>query len=942
MIGLFNLENEWFIAKDESNEGKKKGYEKAIAESAVPAFVPSIIQQFFPDYHGVAYYWCKFTPRFDKAETDRVLLKFGGADYKAEVWLNGEFLGEDEGGETPFEFEVTDKVKLEQENLLAVRIINPADKTIDGLTLMNIPHRNKEVVKRAGSTLNHGGLWYSVSLEVVPSASIDDYYLLGDYKTGELSLTVTTYSERDLDGTLTLAVGERSGLGGKVGEKSIPVTVKKGKSNHEISFVVPDVKPWSTDNPFLYDITITLSTKYGEHEKKQRFGFREFLVKDGFFYLNGKKIFLKSAHTGNAFPIGQMFPVRPEQIRQDLIYAKASGFNTLRSIAGMFRPEQIDVADEIGLLLYEECFASWCMSYSAIDTWKNSDEFKEMLSRHPSIPVGEESDLAWRWENATAKMVKRDRNRTSIVVWGMLNETFESSIFRTAVAFLPKLRALDTARTVILSSGRWDNDYLIGSVSNPFSNEWEKAFGDEGERNQPIEQHCGVNVGDVHFYPQAPINEEDANRIRTLGQDCGKAKFFSEFGVGAQFNVIEEYKNFVQHGERTDLEDSAWLYRQSVDFERDFYRLGLDKLYPFPESVLKDSQRLNAEERKRIFDLIRSNPKISGYSLTGLLDHGMCGEGLWSYWRRWKPQMFDVVADGWANLRWCLFAPASAYEGEPITLEAVLASDGVLRSGEYNARFAITGKEGVVTTFEQKFTLDANDLATPVIKKEFTLDLTEGEYTFTAVLDEGSAFANETIFHIYDKKKSESEVAVIGANLGDIVKTKPYIKGDNLVFAGSVNPSEALELIASAKEGATLVFLDDNIFSSEEMLEVLRKVVPDMTVSNHRDWLYHKEYLLNDKVLFDGLGDKMMELYRFEGVFPHKSINTAITPDDIVCPGILTGFYGVEGGYGLTYGALGVCYGKGKVYFSTFELLQKIGSPVADRLVYNLIEKLTH
>ena len=101
-------------------------------------------------------------------------------------------------------------------------------------------------------------------------------------------------------------------------------------------------------------------------------------------------------------------------------------------------------------------------------------------------------------------------------------------------------------------------------------------------------------------------------------------------------------------------------------------------------------------ERLLTFDLIRSNPKLCGYNLTGMLDHALTGEGVWSFWREWKPGVFDALSDGWAPLRWCLFAhPLHGYAGRPLTVEAVLANEDVLPAGEYPARFRVIGPEGV-------------------------------------------------------------------------------------------------------------------------------------------------------------------------------------------------------------------------------------------------------
>ena len=79
-----------------------------------------------------------------------------------------------------------------------------------------------------------------------------------------------------------------------------------------------------------------------------------------------------------------------------------------------------------------------------------------------------------------------------------------------------------------------------------------------------------------------------------------------------------------------------------------------------------------------------------------MLDHAMTGEGLWTFWREWKPATFDAVADGWSPLRWCLFVdPSHGYAGRTFTVEAVLATEDVLRPGEYPARFRVFGPHGV-------------------------------------------------------------------------------------------------------------------------------------------------------------------------------------------------------------------------------------------------------
>ena len=85
---------EWLIDKDETDEGAAKGWTAAVSSAARPTVVPSVIQETFPGYHGVAFYWNRLTPALSLLPGDRILLRFEGVDYKAGVWLNGRFLGE--------------------------------------------------------------------------------------------------------------------------------------------------------------------------------------------------------------------------------------------------------------------------------------------------------------------------------------------------------------------------------------------------------------------------------------------------------------------------------------------------------------------------------------------------------------------------------------------------------------------------------------------------------------------------------------------------------------------------------------------------------------------------------------------------------------------------------------------------------------------------------
>ena len=165
------------------------------------------------------------------------------------------------------------------------------------------------------------------------------------------------------------------------------------------------------------------------HEHSVRCGFRDFRLEDGYFRLNGKRIYLKCSHTGNCCPIGLEMPHDPDFLRRDLINQKMMRYNSIRFIAGVPKRYQLDLADEIGLMVYAESYAGWCLA--------DSPKMKE------------------RYNESVLGMIKRDRNHPSVTIWGLLNETNDGPVFRHAVSVLPEVRKLDDTRLILLNSGNW-------------------------------------------------------------------------------------------------------------------------------------------------------------------------------------------------------------------------------------------------------------------------------------------------------------------------------------------------------------------------------------------------------------------------------------------------------------------------------------------------------
>ena len=184
------LPDSWVLATDPANAGRAGRWFDEPQPGARPAPVPGIIQQVFPGFHGVAWYWTRFEPQRLPAAHERAVLRFGAVDYLAEVWLNGMAVGGCEGGETPFELDVTAALRPGG-NLVAVRVVNPGNEPVDGLVLAEIPHRNKRVPPRSGNALDSGGILYPVELAIVADLRVADAFAMPDTATGRIGLSVT-------------------------------------------------------------------------------------------------------------------------------------------------------------------------------------------------------------------------------------------------------------------------------------------------------------------------------------------------------------------------------------------------------------------------------------------------------------------------------------------------------------------------------------------------------------------------------------------------------------------------------------------------------------------------------------------------------------------------------------------------------------------------------
>ncbi len=941
--------NDWKVGPDPGNVGRDQKWWQGPTAEAKSVRVPGILQEALPGYHGVAWYWKDFVPPESPYRGGRCLVRFHAVDYMAEVWMNGEAIGAHEGGETPFTLDASKALVLEATNRLAVRVLNPKDEPIDGIILSQTPHRNK-VAKGigVGGSYNSGGIMEPVEVFWVPEVHISDAYVRPDWKSGDVRVQASFHNAGNaavpcqLEFVVAAASASEPVATLKV-EREIPA----GDSQAEWTLAVPQRRLWQLEDPFLYRLSTRLrgGTWKDTHERVTRFGFRDFRVVDGFFRLNGKRIFLKSSHTGNHCPIGAVVPPANayDLLRKDLVFMKASGFNTIRFIAGIAHPYQLDLCDELGLMVYEENLASWLLA--------------------DSPKMGERFDANLR------EMVLRDRNHPSLVIFGLVNEMGNGPMAQHAVASLGLLRSLDDSRLVLQQSGRWDGQYNVGSISNPGSKTWEYAWGVEGPnykgtaKNGPWGGYF-EGAGDAHVYPSTPHTPAVEAGIRNLGRDS-KPVFLSEYGIGSLMNAIRELRYYEQAGADPTADDFQYFQQTEAKLTADWIRLGMDGVYAFPEEMLRASQRLHCRQRELGFSLIRSNPQICGYNLTGLLDHGYTGEGLWTFWREFKPGIMDVLQDGWAPLRWCLFvSKMHGYVGRPMKLEVVLANEGVLAPGNYPAWIRIIGPNGVA--WEKKLEVKVpqpgsnqdGPFAVPVLTEEFVLSGAAGEYTVAVTLLRGGApAAGRLTFCLSESPKPTHSVSVAAVGLevpvvswfrsrqvAMISLPKAADTKNHVILVGgaaaALTPEVRTNLLRQIYQGSVAVFLDPRAFQKGDDALGWLPLKKRGQLTHFSDWLYHKECVARRHSLFEGLAPAgIMDWDYYGPLISNRFFEGQDTPEDVAAAAFAICHSSRPDGYaaGLMLGTYSV--GAGKIIVNTFNLLDQVDQhPAADRLLLNLVD----
>ncbi|MBN2612343.1 MAG: beta galactosidase jelly roll domain-containing protein [Bacteroidales bacterium] len=369
-------------------------------------------------YEGTIWYRKKFDYLVQNPG-NRVFVHFGAVNYEADVYLNGKKLGKHIGGFTPFHYEITSLLK-EKDNSLVVKVDNKRKR--EGVPTLNT------------DWWNYGGITRDVTVVEVPGTFISDYKI--QLAKGSAN-RISGYVQLDGPDRAQKITVEIPGI--KL--KYEAGTDESGKAVFTID--TKNLKLWSPESPYLYGVKIACTAD----AVTEKIGFRSIETKDTDILLNGKPVFLRGIciHEENALRGGRAYSA--EDARMLLNWAKELNCNYVRLAHYPHNEYMVRLADEMGILVWEEIPVYWTILWENEETLNNA---KQQLT----------------------EIVQRDRNRASIIIWSMANET---PVSEARNKFLKSLadhtRMLDNTRLISAAlevHGEKDNPNLR-IVEDPFA-----------------------------------------------------------------------------------------------------------------------------------------------------------------------------------------------------------------------------------------------------------------------------------------------------------------------------------------------------------------------------------------------------------------------------------------------------------------------------------------
>lgn len=363
----------------------------------------------------------------------RTFIHFGGIYSAAFVWLNGQYVGYTQGANNVAEFDLTKYLRT-GENTLAVQVF----RWSDGSYL------------ECQDMFRMSGIFRDVYLYNVPKVSVRDHYitskLFDNYTNARLNVLLDVDNRDGLNEKKTFVVSVYDPAGVKVAEKAYeyPNTYGNTREARGVAFDLKNIKTWTAETPHLYTVRIVQKDAQGREEMafSTKYGFRDIEIRGSLVYINGQKVLFKGVNRHDTDPLRGR-AVTNESMLRDIFLMKQNNINTIRTSHYPNAARMYAMFDYYGL---------YCCDEADLE-----DHANQSISDRPSwVPA---------FVDRIDRMVLRDRNHPSVVMWSLGNEAGNGENFRQCYDAAAKL---DT-RPIHYEGTRSNGSYGGGRFSDFYS-----------------------------------------------------------------------------------------------------------------------------------------------------------------------------------------------------------------------------------------------------------------------------------------------------------------------------------------------------------------------------------------------------------------------------------------------------------------------------------------
>ena len=565
------LNGEWTYQFDFGQSGIEAGlqHSRGFRDKIIVPFCPESPLSGVGHKDFIPALWYHRTLSIPQAwQGQRILLHFGGVDYRSQVFIDGEFVAEHYGGAASFTVDITRQVKAGGQHHLVVYAQD------------DVRSRQQPGGKQSRRLNSYEcfytrvtGIWAPVWIEPVAMSGLKQVRVTPDLDNQQFLFEPEFY-QADEGQRLSITINDQ---GRKVFSKEVTAA-----GSSLVTAYINKVKTWSPEHPFLYDVTYTVKDRQGRviDQVQSYTGMRKSELRDGVFYLNNQPYYQRLVLDQGYYPDGQWTAPTDEQLRRDIELGKASGFNGARLHQKVFEQRYFYWADKLGYLTWGES-PSWEMD------WTDRIAARNMLIE---------------WEEC----VERDYNEPCLIAWSPLNEVWCDDIDRQRTRLSNDLYAmthrLDRTRPVVTTSGGHQNGLTDIYAEHIYEQDPAKLYNmlrmkDDGSVYVQFPRQSAPWKGECYMIDEFGgirwVKKMDAQEVAPEGQF---------WGYGRDPQTLEEYYQRLEQQVNVLLSIphiAGFCYTQIVDVE-----LEKNGIYTYDRQPKFDQERI-----RRIFTKSRERAK---------------------------------------------------------------------------------------------------------------------------------------------------------------------------------------------------------------------------------------------------------------------------------------------------------------------------------------------